>query len=504
MIKIIFAIFITLFLLGCEGEEASLSDIDSGSIYRLDGTEITGPTAKAGADQTVVEGDTVTLDANASSDSDGTIESYSWVNEDGSVLSTESSFSKTDLPIGSYTVILTVTDNDGVTDSDTVIVTVSRNRLPTADAGIDQSVKVGETLDLDASASSDSDGDIVSYEWKVKDTLLSTESSFSISSLLAGEYTITLTVTDNKGATSTDNISVTIKGNEAPTADAGVDQEIRPGETVNFDASGSSDSDGTIVNYEWKEGNTVISTNPSFSLSTLSTTTHTFTLTVTDDYGATDTDTMLVTVALSITHNGTTYNKITSPYTGKIWLDRNIGASRVCTSYNDTECYGDYYQWGRDADGHEKSTSSTTSTQASSITYAGSRFITSSSTYSNDWASSADSGGSLRSWNWSKTDGSFICPVGYRVPTVTELEAETTKSSNAVSNRLDAFNNFLKLPAAGLRSLSGDLLAQGTESYYWTTTYSSTKSTRIYFGSTTTTTVLHDRAYGRSIRCIKD
>ena len=45
---------------------------------------------------------------------------------------------------------------------------------------------------------------------------------------------------------------------------------------------------------------------------------------------------------------------------GQIWMDRNLGASRVAINSTDSEAYGDYYQWGRLADGHEKSTSQTT------------------------------------------------------------------------------------------------------------------------------------------------
>jgi len=54
--------------------------------------------------------------------------------------------------------------------------------------------------------------------------------------------------------------------------------------------------------------------------------------------------------------HGVTYGTVTSPYTGRVWLDGNLGASQVCTAYNDSTCYGDYYQWGRGTDGHEKIT----------------------------------------------------------------------------------------------------------------------------------------------------
>ena len=49
----------------------------------------------------------------------------------------------------------------------------------------------------------------------------------------------------------------------------------------------------------------------------------------------------------TISHNGKSYGTVTSSYTGKVWLDRNLGASQVCTALDDTACYGDYYQWGR-------------------------------------------------------------------------------------------------------------------------------------------------------------
>ena len=58
-----------------------------------------------------------------------------------------------------------------------------------------------------------------------------------------------------------------------------------------------------------------------------------------------------------------TYLEVTNTTTGETWLDRNLGASRVCTALDDAACFGDYYQWGRDADGHEKFDSTTTATK---------------------------------------------------------------------------------------------------------------------------------------------
>ena len=169
-----------------------------------------------------------------------------------------------------------------------------------------------------------------------------------------------------------------------------------------------------------------------------------------------------------IVHNGIAYNTITSPYTGRVWLDRNLGASRVCTAYNDSACYGDYYQWGRNTDGHQKSTSAVTNIQATDVNNVGNAFIRG---ITSSWTS-ADSNGSIRSANWSNTDGASICPVGFRVPTADEFERELLVDNSAdIQNRDDAFNSFLKLPASGLRQYySGNIYSQGSGGYVWTST----------------------------------
>lgn len=150
-----------------------------------------------------------------------------------------------------------------------------------------------------------------------------------------------------------------------------------------------------------------------------------------------------------ITHNGVTYGTVVSPYTGRVWLDRNLGASQVCTAYNDEACYGDYYQWGRNADGHEKSDSTSVTVPFTDITNIGSDFVIRDYILNDEDWTTADYDGSLRSTNWGKTDGTSICPIGYRVPTQNELYAEV--HNNVGANVNDAFNFFLKLPAAGQR-----------------------------------------------------
>jgi len=198
----------------------------------------------------------------------------------------------------------------------------------------------------------------------------------------------------------------------------------------------------------------------------------------------------------NIASGGVVYYIITSPKTGHKWLDRNLGASQVCTSFNDATCYGDYYQWGRDIDGHEKSTSGTTSTQATSIISGHGNFIKGSL----DWTSASLV--EARAVNWSKRDGSSVCPVGFRVPTVTELKLETL--DNGVTNRDTAFASFLKLPSAGYRRLTnGDMDAVGTDGYLWSSSVENTNSYFIGFRDSSAFYVPDGPAYAISVRCMK-
>ena len=204
-----------------------------------------------------------------------------------------------------------------------------------------------------------------------------------------------------------------------------------------------------------------------------------------------------------ISHNGTTYNTVTSPYTGKIWLDRNLGASQACTALDDTACYGDYYQWGRASDGHENNTSSNTLDGALAINLdvGHGDFILNTT----DWtALSLDDNGSLRATNWSKIDGSSVCPVGYRVPTVQELRDETLdNNATPIANNIDAYNNFLKLPSAGYRYGGDGSLSQGS-GVVWSSGVASAGSHLLDFGSSSAGTGYASRAYGFSVRCLKD
>jgi hypothetical protein len=182
------------------------------------------PVADAGADQTVTDADDsgsedVTLDGSASTDADGTIASWSWA-VDGTEIAT-GEMATVAFDVGMRTVVLTVTDDGGATATDNVMITVEAfvgNQAPTADAGPDQTVTDAdnsgdEDVTLDGSASIDADGTIVSYSWTENAVEIATGETPTVN-FAVGAYTVTLTVTDDEGAMSTDDVVITVN---APT-----------------------------------------------------------------------------------------------------------------------------------------------------------------------------------------------------------------------------------------------------------------------------------------------
>lgn len=214
------------------------------------------------------------------------------------------------------------------------------------------------------------------------------------------------------------------------------------------------------------------------------------------------------TTPTTITHNGTTYGFVTSPYTGKVWLDRNLGAAQVCIAFNDVQCFGDYYQFGRNADGHEDqgNVASITlhATQINPVQQAvNGKFITGFF----DWvANGVDDDKSLRVGKWSATDGSSVCPVGFRVPTENELKAELFDADSAeIGNRDDAFASFLKLPSAGHRSFTDAALTlPGLSGNVTMISPSNGYAYGLMFDDNGLYQSMHALANGTSLRCIRN
>jgi len=190
--------------------------------------------------------------------------------------------------------------------------------------------------------------------------------------------------------------------------------------------------------------------------------------------------------------------EVTNPRTGKTWMDRNLGASRAATSSTDAAAYGDLYQWGRRADGHQLRNSSTTTSLSSTDQPTNGNFIVSSSGPS-DWRSPQNA--SL----WQGVNGTNNpCPSGFRLPTEAELNEE--RLSWSTNNMAGAFASPLKWPVTGYR-LNGSGLPNivGTYGTAWASTVVSTKSSTLGFNSNSAGMGFGDvRADGRPVRCIKD
>ena len=184
------------------------------------------PVANAGADQTVQDTDPagapVQLDGSKSSDPDGDTLSYSWTDEASNPLGTTAVIQVT-VPVGTHTFTLTVTDPGNLSSVATTHVTVTApaNHPPVANAGVSQTVGCagtnGTAVTLSGSASSDPDGDSLSYVWKDQNgKTIGTTANVQLT-LAQGTYSFTLTVTDPGNLSSTATTSVTVQDTVSPT-----------------------------------------------------------------------------------------------------------------------------------------------------------------------------------------------------------------------------------------------------------------------------------------------
>ncbi|MCB1877151.1 MAG: PKD domain-containing protein [Chromatiales bacterium] len=168
------------------------------------------------------------------------------------------------------------------------------NQSPTANANGPYTGTVGESISFDSEGSNDPDGEIVDYSWDFGDGASSNEDNPSHTYSAGGTYTVTLTVTDNDGATGSDSTTATVSGppaqNQAPTANANGPYSGTTGVAVSFSSAGSADSDGTIASYSWDfgDGATSNQANPGHAYSAAGS--YVVTLTVTDNDGASDSD----------------------------------------------------------------------------------------------------------------------------------------------------------------------------------------------------------------------
>jgi uncharacterized protein (TIGR02145 family) len=200
---------------------------------------------------------------------------------------------------------------------------------------------------------------------------------------------------------------------------------------------------------------------------------------------------------VQFTTNSLGQGEVYNSKTRRIWMDRNLGASRVARSIDDSQSYGDYYQWGRGADGHEKKFSETSTSYSYSDTPLHNRFIlVRDKPY--DWRSPQNEK------LWQGVNGiNNPCPKGFRLPTEEEWQAE--RQSWNSNNAAGAFNSPLKLPAAGFRSdNNGLILSDGGGGLYWASTTYGFEARHLTFTLKGSTVYHHFRAGGIPVRCIKD
>lgn len=282
------------------------------------------PKAIPGGVQEVAEGETVTLNgAYSAPPLNGSIVSWSWTQLSGTpVTLTNSStaiatFTAPTTAPDALTFQLTVTGNNGYTDTDTTIVNIVDGHLkPIADISPkSQTVEEGDTVTL-ISNSNDPDGTIASYLWVQRSGIAVTLSSSTASTVTftapnvgasGDSLQFKLTITDNDGLKNTAT-AIVIVGNDtniAPTANAGPDQTVAQGAIVSLNGTGSSDpNSGDTITYSWAK-----LSGPNVTLSNATSASPTFTapssaenyalvfeLTVTDNGGLTGKATVIVNV----------------------------------------------------------------------------------------------------------------------------------------------------------------------------------------------------------------
>lgn len=212
------------------------------------------PVARAGKDQSITTSDaTIALSASASSDADGSIVRYIWTKIAGpskGILSgaTTQSLKISDLAsAGTYKYQLKVIDNRAEWSLDTVVVNVARgeaspNEAPIARAGRDTTITLPAELTLDGSASEDEDGSVTEFSWsktegpdsyKIADK---SAASTTIGELVKGVYRFRLEVSDNRGATATDDVVITVNDpfEPGPDPDTIPDRDTVPDGPVNI------------------------------------------------------------------------------------------------------------------------------------------------------------------------------------------------------------------------------------------------------------------------------
>ncbi len=245
-------------------------------------------------------GNNISFDASGSIDPDGgEIQSYSWDFGDG-YGTTGETVTHSYFTVGEYTVSLVVTDDEGDQDMVTTTAYITNHIVPVADAGGPYGAIVNNAVSFNGDGSYDPDGgNIVSYAWNFGDGGQGSGKYPTHSYSTAGSYTVNLTVTDDEGQTASTSAGVTISESPKPVAVIDGPSESEINENITFDASNSQYASGyEILTYEWDFGDGGTATGQTVQHTYTEENSYTVTLTVTDNHGQQDTETLNITVDL--------------------------------------------------------------------------------------------------------------------------------------------------------------------------------------------------------------
>jgi major membrane immunogen (membrane-anchored lipoprotein) len=287
------------------------------------------PTVSAGSAQTIqLPVSSVNLSGTATGNDGATISSTVWTEVSGPVTATIAGASGLSTAVtgmtmaGSYVFELKATDNNGLSTTAAVTITVQAapppvNVPPTVSAGNDLTIQLPvSSVTLNGSATGNGGATISSTVWtEVSGPVTATIATASglstaVTGLTtAGTYVFQLQATDNNGLSATAAVTITVQAaapppvqHVPPVADAGPNQTVTlPVSTATLDGSGSYDTDGTITAYSWVQvsGSAVMIANANQVQATLTGLvggTYVFQLTVTDNSGATGVATVTITV----------------------------------------------------------------------------------------------------------------------------------------------------------------------------------------------------------------